>query len=380
MRRIVCAESVLYANEIFSHLGQVDVIPDAALSSHHLKQADALIVRSKTTVDGSLLAGTPVKFVGTATAGIDHIDVSYLEENQITFATAAGSNATSVAEYVIAALLTVMHIEKVDLFNKTLGIIGAGHVGRQLAAMANALGMKVLLNDPPLQLQTHDPHLIPLDQLLAQADIVSLHVPLVLTGNFPTGHLVNDEFLSRLKPGCILINTSRGEVIEESCLLLHVLEGALGPLIIDVWDNEPYINLALLKKVMLGTPHIAGYSTDGRVNGSLFIYQALCRFWKITPTISVEHLFKESQQAAIIAPLGLSVQETLYEIVKKTYDITQDHQSLLMSIHMSLIERGEYFNYLRQQYSSRWEFSHYPVKITQQDDRLNSVIQGINFL
>lgn len=381
MLKIVAAQSVLFSKEIFSSLGQVEIIPDTAISAHHLKKADVLIVRSKTRVDKTLLSGSAIQFVGTATAGIDHIDLAYLNENKIEFSHAAGSNANSVAEYVIAALLFVGHTKGIHLFNKTLGIIGAGHVGQQLAKKARALGMNVLLNDPPLQLHSHKEHWVALDDLLSQADIVSLHVPLVLAGDFPTYRLVDKSFLSKLKPDAILINTSRGEVVDEESLLLQLEQGKRGPVILDVWDNEPNINIPLLQQVSLGTPHIAGYSTDGRVQGSLMIYQQLCRFLNVLPVVGVEQLFPECQRHTLsITSPDLDLQESVHEIVKQTYDIECDHQALLALVDMPLTERGEYFKRLRRDYRKRWEFSHYPIEFVKEDDRIIKYLKGIDFL
>ena len=270
---IICASSLALGREIFSTLGEVTVMAERDIDAAAVRDADALIIRSKVRVNRELLEGSRVSFVGTATAGTDHLDLPWLEERGIAWTAAPGCNARSVAEYVVAALLRLAVRHHFALDGKCLALVGVGHVGRRLADLAPMLGLKVLLNDPPRHAAEGLATLRPLDEILPQADLVSLHVPLTLAGDYATRHLVDCRFLSALKPGCLFVNASRGEVVDEESLLLARDRGYISRAVLDVFEHEPRLRREVAAQADLVSPHIAGYSYEGRVNGTHLCYE-----------------------------------------------------------------------------------------------------------
>ncbi len=260
--KIIADENIPFVAECFSSIGEVEVVPGREITPGVVADADVLLVRSITPVSADLLAPSKVRFVGTATIGFDHIDIEYLSQNKIGFASAPGSNANSAAEYVIAAMLNIGKRHSIDLEGKSIGIIGVGNVGGRVAKKASALGMKLLLNDPPLHRQTGAPKYLSIEKLF-DCDFVTLHTPLTFEGEDKTFHLADDKFFKSLKKGCIFINASRGGVVDSSALKAAIEESRLNATVLDVWENEPDIDVELLEMVDIGTPHIAGYSLDG---------------------------------------------------------------------------------------------------------------------
>ena len=267
--KIVCASSVLHAREAFSGLGEVELLPDRDIRRDHLLDADALIVRSKTTVNAELLEDTPVSFVATATAGADHFDIPFLNSADIAWTASPGCNANAVAEYVTTALALLARKRAALLPGLTLGIVGVGQVGSRVATKAALLGLRVLRNDPPLALKTGSSDFLPLDALLSQSDILTLHTPLESSGAFPTRHLANCKLFEHLKPGAWFLNTSRGEVTDSDSLQCALDHHLLSACALDVWEHEPELPDTLRRTVDFLTPHIAGYSLEGLLNGTL---------------------------------------------------------------------------------------------------------------
>jgi erythronate-4-phosphate dehydrogenase len=281
---IVCAASVLQGRDAFAGLGHVDILPDRDIRREHLRDADALIVRSKTRVDRDLLEGTSVGFVATATAGADHFDIPWLNDAGIAWSASPGCNANSVAEYVVAALALLANRRAAVLAGKTLGIVGAGQVGSRVAQKAPLLGLRPRLNDPPLALQTGSPDYLPLEAILAQADILTLHVPLETTGPFPTRHLADCRLFEQLRPGAWFLNSSRGEVVDSDSLQCALDHHLLSACALDVWEHEPVLPRPLAAAVDFLTPHIAGYSLEGLLNGTCNCHRELCHFLEIEST------------------------------------------------------------------------------------------------
>jgi erythronate-4-phosphate dehydrogenase len=356
--KIVCASSVLLGAEAFGTLGDTVVIPDGDITREDLREADALIVRSKTRVNRALLDGTSVKFVGTATAGVDHLDLGYLAGAEIACADAGGSNANSVAEYGVAALLHLVETHGLLIEDLTLGIVGVGHVGSAVCDKAIAMGMKVLQNDPPRAAREGDPALIPLPDLLAESDIVTLHVPLVDDGPWPTRRLADCRFLRQLPPGALLINASRGEVLDSHALLAALESGQVLGAALDVWEDEPAVPTALLERVDLGTAHIAGYSYEGKLNGTLYVYHHLCRFLEVEPMFDPQPFAPRSTAPPLRLDIrGRLTQDILREAVRAAYDIQYDDAQLRAGASTGPDpERGAYFNRLRREYRCRREF------------------------
>ncbi len=288
--KIVADQNIPYAEEAFSRLGRVCLYPGREISADVLRDADILLVRTVTQVDESLLAKSPVRFVGSATIGYDHVDTAWLKSRGIGFSAAPGCNANSVGEYVAAALLTLANRHRFSLNGKTIGIIGAGNTGTRVAEKARAMGMHVLLNDPPLARKTKDPIFRPLKELISDTDVLSFHVPLTSEGRDTTWHMGNKKLFDALKPGTILINCSRGPVLKTADLETALNDEIIGAAVIDVWENEPDIPCSLLKSVDIGTPHIAGYSRDGKANATRIIYREACRQLGVSDTWTPRYL------------------------------------------------------------------------------------------
>jgi len=355
--RTICSSALAYGEEAFSSIGPCRVVDPAAITRETLAEADALCIRSTTRVNQDLLEGTPVRFVGTATIGFDHIDTRWLEEHDIRWVHSPGCNADSVAEYIVAALLHLATRHGLQLADRTIGIIGVGNVGSRVAARTAALGLRVLLNDPPRAARNEaaDPAFISREQLLAEADIVTLHVPLEAGGDHPTVGLANRGFFSALKPGATFINSSRGPVMDTAALLTAIEQGTPALTVIDTWEHEPAISNALLSRVSLATPHIAGYSFDGKVNGTRMVYEALCAFSGNTATWQ-PNLPPPDVPRAQLDSTGPLNAATLQPLVRSVYDILVDDRALRTL--PANVDMAQHFKQLRSNYRQRREFEH----------------------
>ncbi len=340
------------ADENISCLGQITrnfttVIqkPGRAICVADLHDADALLIRSVTSVNAELLAYAPrLRFVGSVTSGIEHVDVNLLQQHGIEFYYAKGSNANAVAQYVISALLALEVRQKINLASSCVGIVGVGEVGQRLARYLSVLGAKVFCCDPPRARLQGGSDFYDLDDILG-CDVVSFHVPLILQGSNRTYHLLDEKRISRLSAQQLLINTARGSVWDNTALLKRQLTPNRLQLVMDVWEHEPDICRALLDQVEIATPHIAGHSIEGKAQGSWMIYLALCHFFQWPVTLRVTDLYPNQ---IIDAPKGL----TLHELVKLVHDIQQDDMQLRARYHCP-----EDFDHLRRGYLFRREFS-----------------------
>ena len=373
MMKITVDENIAYGKEAFSQFGEVELLHGRKISRDSVIDSDALIVRSITKVDRNLLEGSNVKFVGTATIGKDHVDLRYLKQNNITFADAAGCNAHAVKEYVFTVLSGILTKKNLKFNDLSIGIIGAGNVGSKVAYCAGALGMKTIINDPPLKRKTGNKIYRELDEAL-KADIITLHVPLNKEGIDKTIHLLDYERLSRLKDGCILINSSRGGVVDNDALE-KLIEKKNFTVILDVWENEPLLNPELLKKVYIGTPHIAGYSYEGKVNGTTMIYSALCKFLNEEETFKVP-VAKVDDSVIELRQTG-SIELLLDNLFKRIYDIKKDDTNLRKILNEE--NAGKYFDTLRKEYHLRYEFPNYSVVISKDENELIRILSAFRF-
>ena len=379
MHQIIADENIPCAREAFSHLGEVRLLPGRAMRRDALTNAELLLVRAVTKVDAQLLHGTAVRFVATATIGTDHVDRNYLAQQGITFTSAAGSNANSVAEYVLAALLHHAVKRALSLEKLTMGIVGVGHIGSRVAKMAAGLGLKVLLNDPPLARKTRDPKFLPLNALM-DADIITLHTPLTHAGADATFHLFDRERLEKMKSGSTLFNTCRGEVVDNAALKKILQSGHLRAAVLDVWENEPAIDTELLQLVEIGTPHIAGYSLDGKLNGTNQIYRAACEFLGVAPQWQIEKALPAIAEPVIKLKENFETHERkLNTLIKRVYDITADNRRLRAAFNMPEAERSRYFDELRKNYPVRREFHNYVVSSTLGGNELTGQIKVLGF-
>ena len=275
--KIVVDDKIPYIHEKLAMIAsEVISLPGAKIEADDVRDADALIVRTRTRCDDQLLKGSRVKFIATATIGYDHIDTEYLNRVGIHWTNCPGCNAGSVAQYVECALLLLQQ-QGLCLSQSTIGIVGCGHVGSKVKVVAERLGMRVLVCDPPLG---HD-GFVSLDVIEREADVITFHVPLTKEGPYATYHLANQAFFYRLSRVPYIINTSRGEVVDGKALLAALQDGRVRDAVIDVWENEPFLDTQLLQRVFIGTPHIAGYSADGKVNADNMVIDALCRHFNI---------------------------------------------------------------------------------------------------
>ena len=278
--KIVVDDKIPYIRETICQLAdEVVFLSGAAITADDVKDADVLVVRTRTRCNQQLLEGSKVQLVVTATIGYDHIDTEWLESAGIRWTNCPGCNSGSVAQYVESTLLLLEQKKGLSLRQSTIGIVGCGHVGSKVKAVAERLGMRVLVCDPPLA-STPSPltsHFVSLDEIERNSDIITFHVPLTKEGDYATWHLADDDFFHRLSRVPYIINTSRGEVVDNKALLLAIEEGRVRDAIIDVWENEPHPDATLLDKVFIGTPHIAGYSADGKVNADNMVIDAICQ-------------------------------------------------------------------------------------------------------
>lgn len=285
--KVIVDNKIPYIQEALAQItDQVVYLPGNAFSKETIKDADALIVRTRTICNRELLEGSNVKFIATATIGYDHIDTAYCREAGIVWTNCPGCNAGSVEQYVHSVLLLLKREKGLNLKNATLGVIGVGHVGSRVVAMAGSLGMRVLLNDPP-RTDKGEKGFVGLDVLAKECDVLSFHTPLYINGKYKTYHLVDEDFLFALNKAPFLINSSRGEVVNTDSLLLALAAGKVKDVIIDTWEHEPQINRDLLEKAYIATPHIAGYSADGKANATRMSLESLCDFFDISAEFNI---------------------------------------------------------------------------------------------
>ena len=367
---IVADENIPYVQEAFDSLGTVHLCAGHNITPAIVGDADALLVRSVTRVDRTLLGHSGIRFVGSATIGTDHVDEAYLAEREIAFAHAPGSNAESVVEYVSAALFHLAVSDRRTLMGKTVGIIGCGNIGGRLSQRLPALGLRVMKNDPPLaevaetKGRVHD--FVTLDEVLSDADIVTVHVPLTREGPYSTHHLFDKKTFDRMKPGAWLINSSRGSVVSNAALKEAMREGQLGAAVLDVWEGEPTPDPELVSMVNLATPHIAGYSYDGKVQGTVMLYQAMTDYFDLPREWDPEDVLAPGPMDHLSLEMpgkGISETEALYFCIRQMYDVRSDDIGMRRLIERPADEQGPYFNHLRKIYPRRRTFTRHQFVI-----------------
>lgn len=366
MPKIVCTEDLLCAREAFSTLGEVLIRRDEDLTPADLADADLFAMRSGIRVDAALLDGSRVRFVGTATIGFDHFDTRWLDQTGIRWVTAPGCNANSVSEWLVAALLTLARRGGFRLAGRTLGIVGHGNVGARVEARARALGMRVLLNDPPRARATGNPAYLSLDRMLTESDIVTLHVPLEKGGPDPTHHLADARFFARLKPGAIFVNAARGSIVDTPSLLEAMDRSLVSHAVLDTWEGEPAYREDLLRRVDLGTAHIAGHSYEGKVIGTAKVYREACRFLGVQPTWSPEaHLAANlpgHPSRLLRVSLSPDPERVVGEAVCAAYAIEADDAALRATLSPDERARARGFRAFRKAYPVRREFAWFEVE------------------
>ncbi len=386
---IVADENIPQISEALAGIARVKLLPGRQITAADVSTAEALFVRSITKVNKALLNGSTVKFVGSATIGMDHLATHELQEMGVEYTNAAGSNANSVVEYVFCGLLELHNQGIVSLDHDfTLGIIGVGNIGRALCQLAQKLGISVLCCDPPRQAAGEQGPWFSLDEVLAQSTVVSLHTPLTKTGPFPTHHMIGESQLKTLGPKGVLINAARGSVVQNTPLLRALQEKNLAAAVLDCWENEPELLPGLHECLFLGTPHIAGYSHDGKLAGTLQIVDAFCRFkglphsWKPSLTPPQQPMIKLIDENSLNLNSS-SIWNRVLPFARTSYDLRQDDSALREQSTAHAASNPQtlrtQFDLLRKNYPLRREFSAYTFSGTNLDPILKNILCTLGF-
>lgn len=370
--KIVVDQHIPYIAEVFAGIGELILIPGQDITSESIGDADALIVRSITRIDRELLGNSQIKFVGSATAGLDHVDTDYLRTAEIQVEHAPGANAESVVEYVLACLAWFGKQSGQEFTSRSIGIVGVGNVGGLLAKRCEALGMKTFKCDPPLESQLKSQlesqtggtyAFMPLHELIEVADIISVHTPLTMKGPFPTQGLIGPAELLKLKKDAWFVHSARGGVCNEAALMSAKSEGRISALALDVWENEPSPSLTSVLAADLTTGHIAGYSIDAKKAGILKLRGDLMRYFEVAdPKTSARALEKSVQTGPIIR---FSDGESINSLIGKLYPIEEDHvrfQSCMTLATKSPSTVQEAFHAYRATYPERRRFGSHKVE------------------
>jgi erythronate-4-phosphate dehydrogenase len=370
--KIVADDKIPFLKGVLEPFTQVVYLPGSKISSADIVDADGLLIRTRTKCSESLLNGTRVKFIGTATIGFDHIDTAYCAQNNITWTNAPGCNSSSVQQYITAALLNLEHDNHINLCEKTIGVIGVGNVGSKIEKVARALGMNVLLNDPPRERREGSAGFVTFDTILKESDIITLHVPLNPQGGDKTWHLFNDNVFKKLHKRPWFINSSRGEVAETASLKRAIISETVSGAILDVWEKEPDIDLNLMEEAFIATPHIAGYSTDGKANGTSMVVNSLCHHFNLPLNDWYPGNVPEPENPVIhINCRGKKDEEIIREAVICTYDISFDDNNLRQG--------PDSFEKLRGDYRLRREFTAYRVRLNGGSPGVVKILSEIGF-
>jgi erythronate-4-phosphate dehydrogenase len=368
--KIIADLDIPYIEDAFKEFGDVITVPGHEISNDLIKDASILIIKENTLVNEELLKDTVIKFIGSATVNTDHVDIDYLSNNFIGFASAPGSNAESVAEYVISAVIALTNANKKPFNEYTMGIIGVGNVGSRVLEKCTTLGIRCIINDPPKEKITQSYFYLPLDEVLEKSDIITLHVPFTEEEPDQTYNLVNSEFLKKMKDGALFINTSSAKVINEE-EFLRVAPDKLNGIALDVWETEPEINLELLKIANIATPHIAGSSYISTVIGTGMVHSAACAFFFKEPEWDLDRIIEQLKCKTIQIS---NTQDPVSEIISKAYPILEDDKILRDIINIEKSEQRKFFDNLRNTYSRRDSFSLCKIK---SDDLTLSTVEWL---
>jgi erythronate-4-phosphate dehydrogenase len=373
--RIVADENIPLLDAFFAHFGEIRRLPGRSIDRAAVADADILLVRSVTPVTRELLEGSSVRFVGTCTIGTDHLDLEYFLQAGIQWSSAPGCNARGVVDYVLGGLLTLAEIEGVGLAQRTYGVVGAGQVGGRLVKVLQGLGWNVLVCDPPRQ-AAEGGDFVSLEEIVQRCDVISLHTPLDKTGEHPSWHLFDKARLQQLKPGSWLINASRGAVVDNAALYDVLLDREDLQAVLDVWEGEPTVNTALADLCVIGTPHIAGYSLDGRQRGTSQIYQALCSYLGQEPQISLSELLPQPWLAEVTLDGRTDPVWALNMLCRGVYDPRRDDADFRRSL-VGSVSQPLAFDLLRKHYPPRREIEGLSVRINGQSEVLTQLVTAL---
>ena len=365
--KVICDSDIPFLKGALEPHCEVVYARGSEICRDMVKDADALVIRTRTRCDANLLEGSKVRFIATATIGYDHIDTQWCESNGITWTNAPGCNSWSVQQYIGSLLVTMSRTLGFSFREKTIGVVGVGNVGSKVARLAVLLGFRVLLCDPPRARREGSGQFVSLDEIISRSDIITLHVPLIRDGEDATFHMFDDSRLASMNKNQILINSSRGEVVDGAALKNALAQKSILAASLDVWENEPQIDPELLSLLFTGTPHIAGYSIDGKATGTTMSVQALgkffdlpCKDWEVT---EVPPSLQPTEFSIDVT--GKTPQEVLADAILHTYDIKNDDAALRTDVAS--------FEKQRSHYPVRREFPAFCVK-TLNDDTGRSTV------
>ncbi|WP_375122453.1 4-phosphoerythronate dehydrogenase PdxB [Pseudomonas sp. LW8] len=373
---IVADENIPLLDAFFAGFGDIRRVPGRSIDRATVEQADVLLVRSVTNVNRALLEGSKVRFVGTCTIGTDHLDLDYFNEAGICWSSAPGCNARGVVDYVLGSLMTLAEIEGVDLTQRTYGVVGAGEVGGRLIKVLKGLGWNVKVCDPPRQAAEGGDY-VSLEQIIEQCDVISLHTPLTRSGDSATWHLFDQQRLQQLKQGAWLINAARGPVVDNAALREVLLEREDLQAVLDVWEKEPEVDPALAELCVLATPHIAGYSLDGKQRGTAQIYQAYCAFSGQPAAIQLSDLLPATWLSEVSLHGDSDPAWALAMLCRGVYDPRRDDADFRRSLVGNVAEQRAAFDALRKQYPVRREIEGLKVRIEGESPLLRQIVEAL---
>lgn len=370
--KIIIDDKIPYIRGAFEAVAEVIYLPGSKTTPHVVHDADAIITRTRTICNEKLLAGSTVKCIATATIGYDHIDTDYCDKAGISWTNAPGCNSKSVEQYIASVLMVLAEKRNINLNDLTIGVVGVGNVGSKVARLCELLGMKVLLNDPPRERREGSAQFVSLDRIKNEADIISLHVPLNLKGEDATYHLADDAFFKSLKNKPVLINSCRGEVIRTESVKLALIKGEIADFVCDCWENEPDIDLELFEMTCLATPHIAGYSKDGKATGTLMSVQAVSEYFKLgLENWRPEGIELPAEPVIEIDGSKLTEHQIISKAILHTYDIRND-DALFRN-------KPADFEKQRGDYPTRREFPAYTIESKYVNKETNEQLKILGF-
>jgi erythronate-4-phosphate dehydrogenase len=379
MLKIVADSAIPFVERFFSCIGEVSLLDAEQITSDCLKDADVLVCRTVTLVNQQLLHNTDLSIVASPASGVDHIDFDDLQKRSISFASAPGSNARSVAEYVLSSLCVLADQKGFDLASKKIGIVGCGNVGSQLRDFFQAIDIECMVYDPFLQQQSDSSNFCELKDI-QQADIISLHVPLTSDGAYPTRSMLDTVFFQDLREDVILVNTSRGEVVDEDALKTFLESNNEAMVVIDVWENEPAIDTALLIRADIATPHIAGYSIDGKLRATRTVFEQVCNVLKLDSDYEdLKQILPVDEKREITLNEYENDMDAISMAVLASYDVRSDAAAIRRMLEDDVQDRISYFTELRNNYPTRREFSSLTVGLPKEADSLHRKLLTLGF-
>lgn len=367
--KIIADKNIPYLKGIAEQFGEVTYLDGATFTHDNIKDADTLIVRTVTRFDEKNLKGTNIKLICTATIGYDHIDTEYCDSHGIAWRNAPGCNSGSVMQYIVSSLIVMSRKKGFDLKDKTIGIVGVGNVGKKVAKACEILGMKVLLNDPPRQRVEEDDAFVDLQTIMNEADIITFHTPLIKEGVDKTFHLADEEFFHSLKRQPIIINSARGGIVDTVAIKKAMMGNLISGAIIDCWENEPQIDLEYMDMADIATPHIAGYSADGKANATRMSLESVANFYGMdkTPVLAVKA--PDPYSPVIDLNEFVNSDNRVYDAILKTYNPLEDYARLKAN--------SDTFKQLRNNYPLRREYFAYQVENTTSKEKI--ILENLGF-